>query len=29
MNAFTGFFKKLADVYVTYCERIGSFISPF
>ncbi|ACS86314.1 hypothetical protein Dd703_2537 [Musicola paradisiaca Ech703] len=22
-------FKKLGDVYVSYCERIGSIISPF
>lgn len=22
-------FKKMGDVYVSYCERIGSVISPF
>ncbi|AYQ48625.1 hypothetical protein CTB91_02836 [Dickeya solani] len=29
MNAFINFFKKLGDIYVSYCERIGSIISPF
>ncbi|AFR04227.1 hypothetical protein F157LOC_01796 [Pectobacterium brasiliense] len=23
------FFKRMGDVYVSYCERIGSIISPF
>jgi hypothetical protein len=23
------FFKKMGNVYVSYCERIGSIISPF
>lgn len=23
------FFKKMGDIYVSYCERIGSIISPF
>ncbi|ACX87311.1 conserved hypothetical protein [Pectobacterium parmentieri WPP163] len=23
------FFKRVGDVYVSYCERIGSIISPF
>ncbi|GKW19823.1 hypothetical protein PEC302107_15520 [Pectobacterium araliae] len=25
----TKFFKRMGDVYVSYCERIGSIISPF
>ncbi len=29
MNTFISFFKKLGDIYVSYCERIGSIISPF
>lgn len=23
------FFKKMGNIYVSYCERIGSIISPF
>ncbi len=29
MSALINFFKKLGDIYVGYCERIGSIISPF
>ncbi len=29
MDTFISFFKKLGDIYVNYCERIGSIISPF
>ncbi len=29
MRKISKFFKRMGDVYVSYCERIGSIISPF